>query len=419
MNKRIVGCLFVSALAIQIMAQKSGTLSPYSQYGLGVLSDQSLGSTRGMGGLGIGIRNSRQINMQNPASYSAVDSLTMMIDMGLSTKITNFKEGGKSVNARTGNFDYIVASFRLLKDVGMSVGFVPFSNIGYEYESVNEKTSTTESYYGSGGISQVFVGLGWRFARDFSVGINAGYLWGSFDKIVSVTNSDANVNTLLRTYSSTIRSYKLDFGVQWHHQFKEDDLLTLGMTAGIGHKMSATSNVQTVTTNLQTNVTNTPNVIEVNDAYTLPWSFGAGASLVHQKKLTVGADYTLQRWGSIDYPVYDRRGYTMTSNYYRDRHKASAGLDWVPNPVSRRFFSRVHYRLGASYATPYYKINGSDGPSELSVTAGLGLPISRSMVQISGQWVRSSASGFVTENMFRINVGLTFNERWFAKWKVD
>jgi len=25
----------------------------------------------------------------------------------------------------------------------------------------------------------------------------------------------------------------------------------------------------------------------------------------------------------------------------------------------------------------------------------------------------------ITENSFRINIGLTFNERWFAKWKVD
>ena len=24
-----------------------------------------------------------------------------------------------------------------------------------------------------------------------------------------------------------------------------------------------------------------------------------------------------------------------------------------------------------------------------------------------------------SENTFRINIGLTFNERWFAKWKVE
>jgi len=41
------------------------------------------------------------------------------------------------------------------------------------------------------------------------------------------------------------------------------------------------------------------------------------------------------------------------------------------------------------------------------------------VLNISGQWVHSSAKGMITENTFRINIGLTFNERWFMKWKVD
>jgi hypothetical protein len=38
---------------------------------------------------------------------------------------------------------------------------------------------------------------------------------------------------------------------------------------------------------------------------------------------------------------------------------------------------------------------------------------------ISAQWVRQDSKTFVTENSFRINIGLTFNERWFAKWKME
>jgi hypothetical protein len=41
------------------------------------------------------------------------------------------------------------------------------------------------------------------------------------------------------------------------------------------------------------------------------------------------------------------------------------------------------------------------------------------MLNISGQWSRLSADkSLLTENTFRINIGITFNERWFAKWKV-
>ena len=97
--------------------------------------------------------------------------------------------------------------------------------------------------------------------------------------------------------------------------------------------------------------------------------------------------------------------------------------EYCKNKNSRHFFQRIRYRVGGAYATPYIKINGKDGPDEMSVSAGLGIPIvngwnNRSMLNISTQWVKLDAKNFITENSFRINIGITFNERWFAKWKV-
>lgn len=54
--------------------------------------------------------------------------------------------------------------------------------------------------------------------------------------------------------------------------------------------------------------------------------------------------------------------------------------------MSSRFLSRVHYRIGASYATPYIKVNGQNGPKEYSASVGFGLPINKSVLNISGQW---------------------------------
>ena len=108
-----------------------------------------------------------------------------------------------------------------------------------------------------------------------------------------------------------------------------------------------------------------------------------------------------------------------------NRVQVNAGVDFVPDAVSlTSYLKRVHYRFGAGLTTPYYNIGGADAPKELSVSIGLGLPIqnaynNRSVLNISGQFVRSSSDRFITENTFRINIGLTFNERWFAKWKVE
>ena len=77
-----------------------------------------------------------------------------------------------------------------------------------------------------------------------------------------------------------------------------------------------------------------------------------------------------------------------------------------------------------SYTTPYLIINGQDGPKEYAVSAGFGIPLmniwnNRSILNVSGQWVRMDAGSLLKENIFRINIGITFNERWFMKWKVD
>jgi hypothetical protein len=129
MKKLLLSTILLGAICMNVSAQ-SGTNSPYSQYGLGVLSDQSQGFNRGMNGLAYGLRDGNQVNYLNPASYSAVDSLTMVFDVGLSLQLTNFSEQGTKVNARNANFEYAVAGFRLARHLGFSFGVIPFSNIG-------------------------------------------------------------------------------------------------------------------------------------------------------------------------------------------------------------------------------------------------------------------------------------------------
>ena len=68
MKKRIFSGLLLGFMSIAAMAQVSNTLSPYSQFGLGVLSEQSQGFNHGMSGLAIGMRNGKIVNVQNPAS---------------------------------------------------------------------------------------------------------------------------------------------------------------------------------------------------------------------------------------------------------------------------------------------------------------------------------------------------------------
>ena len=109
MNK-FIGCLVLYALTTMSAFAQSSTNSPYSQFGLGDLADEGVGFNKGMGGVGYGFRKGNEVNPLNPASYSAIYSVTMIFDGGLSVQITNFKEGGRKLNAKRGGFDYIMGA---------------------------------------------------------------------------------------------------------------------------------------------------------------------------------------------------------------------------------------------------------------------------------------------------------------------
>lgn len=435
MKRQILYCLLAGMTMVPVKAQVSRTLSPYSQFGMGILAEQSSGFNRGMGGLSIGLRDGKVANMQNPASYSAVDSLTMIFDMGASVQMTSFKDGGVKVNRNTGSFDYAIASFRIFRKVGFAFGVVPFSNVGYSYYKADwiggSSDYINENHDGSGGYNQAFIGAGWEFVKGFSVGANFSYFWGNSERTVSLISNDSYVNTQTKTYTNSIASYKIDLGFQWQGALTKKDVLTVGATVGIGHSLNEDASLINSTYNLQTGASNN-DTLRVSDAFSLPFTFGVGATLFHNSRLTVGADYIFQRWGALDYPVDNvsapvkSQRYVSQSGILENRHKFIVGADWIPNPTLQRskFFSRIHYRAGISYATPYYNIQGQKGPKELALTAGFGIPLinswnNRSTLNISAQWVHMSAPSFVNENTFRINIGLTFNERWFAKWKVD
>ena len=78
----------------------NGQNSPYTRYGFGQLCDQAMGSNKAMGGIGVGLRNRAQINAINPASYSAVDSMTFLFDGGITLQNTNFNENGIRKNTQ-------------------------------------------------------------------------------------------------------------------------------------------------------------------------------------------------------------------------------------------------------------------------------------------------------------------------------
>ncbi len=434
--KKIIVSIVIGLSSMVAFAQSS-TNSPYSRFGLGTISPLSTSFNRGMAGVAYGFHEQNQVNYQNPASYASVDSLTFLFDAGLGLQLTNFEEGGVKRSAQNANFEYVVSSFRLFKHFGVSFGLLPYTNIGYNYSitaNVNDSPSTsspdvtyTNIYSGSGGLHQIYLGAGYSPLSNLSIGFNIAYLWGDLQHRIDNTYSEGSINTLSKVYNTTVRSYKADFGIQYTFPLKNKDEFTFGATYSLGHKLKGNPECLLISTNPQTSVSDSI-TYRANGELKLPHVFGAGIMYNHHNKLKMGVDYQFQKWSSLEMPqlvgIGKERRYNMVKDLYKNRHKVSLGADYTNGDQYSKYINRMHFRAGVSYAMPYFKINGHDGPKEFAATIGVGLPLTSgysrySMLNVSAEWVNQSVMGMVKENMFRINVSLTFNERWFAKFKVE
>lgn len=434
MKKFLLTFGICACMGIMGFAQTNGSNSPYSRYGFGLLSDRAQGFNKGMAGLANGMRSGKELNVKNPASYSAIDSLSFLFDVGLSLQNGNFDQGGRTVNAQNTSLDYMTMGFRAAPDLGVSLGIMPYSTIGYNLNN-SEKimlpsgiVSQNESYTGDGGLHEVFLGAGWRPFRPFSVGVNLSYLWGNMTHTVLASFSDATIASRRRQYEADIRSYKLDFGVQYAAILDKNNNITLGLTYGLGHDIH--SNGYYYDQKVQSGTIASGDTLVAKNAFQLPHSLGAGLTWHHKNCLRLGVDYHLQMWSDVKSPVVKElpnggQEYISQSGNYMDMHKITVGTEYCPNPEGVRWRQHVRYRAGFSYTTPYTKVNGQDGPCSYLVSLGVALPIvnrhnNRSLLNLSAQYerVEPKIAGMVTENYLRLCVGITFNERWFMKWKV-
>lgn len=398
---------------------QSSTNSPYTRYGLGELSDQAFAHNAAIGGIGYALRSSEQINVMNPASYSAVDSLSFMFDIGMGLKSSNYQENGYKTNAKNASFDYLAMQFRLHPRVGFAVGFTPYSNVGYKFSRTSDiensdDVTLTNTFYGDGGLQQIFGGIGFKILDNLSIGANVGYLYGEIDYQTLATLSNGGDQTT--TYNNiSINSYIANFGLQYTQKLSKTDKVTLGLVYGLGHdlKSTETKGIQVTDGSSYSELTEET----IKDSYGIPSTFGAGLTWQHKQNLTVGADYTLQQFENVKYD--------NSTDFYKNRTRIGAGIEYMPSLYGRNYLSRIRYRAGAYYSSSYMKLPEYDGPKEWGVSAGFGLPLHlfqrNTVLSITGQYVRvlPSVKGMLSENRFILKLGLTFNEHWFMKWRVN
>jgi len=402
------------------IAQNS-TNSPYTRYGYGNLADKAFISQRGMGGLGIGLRNSQMINSMNPAAFSVVDSMTFMFDLGVTGQLSWLKDGENSEHKKNGNLEYIAMQFPLAKKLGFGAGFEPVSYVGYNYaqsDSLPVDGSLVHFIYtGQGGLSRIYVDVSYDLLDRISLGIKLSYLFGDImhNKLVTFSSTN-NYNT---NWADTIRAYGFlyDFGVQYHYPIGKFRTITIGAvyTPKIRYGAKVMSGViRSDPTSGQ--VMDNQNTVSTDSVFQLPETFGLGFTYNRLGKVTAGADILYQRWASAKY--FDQ------TNVFNNRLKINIGGEWIPNYTNTNLFSKVRYRAGLYYANSYLKVKDSKY-NEYGVNLGFGIPVMVdrrfSFLNLAFEYsrVQPNSARLLNEQYFKISLSYTFNELWFRKLKVQ
>lgn len=406
--------LFLFVVGSSIVAQNN-TNSPYTLYGFGDITENYSGEYRAMGGTSIASSSKNSINTVNPASYASVDSMTFMFDMGVSLLGSRFSYNDVYNSKINANLEYITMQFPLGKNMGFSMGLLPYSFTGYNYsltqtlplDAYPDTIIATQTYYGSGGISQVYGGLSIRLFKRLSLGVNGYYMFGN------------NMNTRVQSFSTSgftagyqkdtikVASFRMRFGAQYAMPVGKTNRLSLGAYYEAKQKLNATYSESTGS--YIDSITPTQSYFT---DFELPQTFGIGVNYAIDNRITLAADYSLQQWSDVKYMgVVD----TLT-----DRSRFSLGAEIIPNPRSRRYLNRVTYRLGFNMSDAYYKIDNKIQPKNFGITFGLGLPLrnAKSIVNATLEYGKVGTTSLLREDYLKFTLNAVINENWFFKRKL-
>ncbi len=406
--------------AAGILPAAADVTTPYSMYGYGVLGDRATSMQRQMGGIGYAMSSGRQINVMNPASYAAIDSLTFLFDMGADVTMLWSKEGKQNDNSTGGGLDYVTMQFPITKFMGASIGMLPYSSVGYAFGN-DIKHGAVENQ-GTGGINMAYLGLAGTF-KGVSVGANISYNFGNI--VNDVYSIPSNTGQSLVEHVMEVRDWDIVLGAQYKTRVSAYNTLGVGVTYSPAKSLHGRTWV-TIQALQAESVPDTVGFQHMAGKYGTPNSFGGGVSFSHerQSRWMVEADVTYQLWSKVKYdPIYssaDPGVMVFQGMQFADRMRIAAGGEWVPK-LRGNYGQRMAYRLGAYYCDDYLKINGNR-VREMGITCGVGLhtPQDKTMINIGFEWKNRKAHPLplITENYFNITLGVNFNERWFWQRKI-
>lgn len=429
---RIRTCLVLILLVFAKFAFSQANInSPYSRFGVGDLQQTYFGQSSALGGAATGMREYNSINFFNPASYTAIKYTTL--ESGLRMNFTGLQSQTDNQFNVDAQYSYLALAFPLTSKWGLSMGLIPFSNMGYS-QSLSEHDNIlgpeTAVYSGEGGLTQGYIGTGYEVLKGLSVGVNAGYLFGSLSQVQSLEFANSRGTASDTIYNSRISSktslggFMFGYGIQYELKLSKDSRLTIAYSGTYKSNLISRdkSYTQRYSSSSKDNEIVIDTVSSINNGKStslLPSTNNFGLAYHYKDKLLLTTDYKMGKWSDFQY-LGNSQGFTNSYQF-------AFGAQYTPDLTSvSNYLSLVDYRIGGNFGQTYLNLNGTQ-VNQYAITAGFGLPIRAGGGYNPSQLSAKLNIGFeygqrgtiennlVRENFLNVHLGFVLNQLWFYR----
>jgi hypothetical protein len=323
----------------------------------------------------------------------------------------------------SGNLMYLGLSFPIKRGIWSSgIALVPYSYAKYNIITTaaidgKEDEEALYNFKGDGGLNNFFWSHGVKVTKNLSLGAKISFIFGNFNnETIIELDQTYSYNTALRE-SIRVRDFNFGLGAAYRIRAGKSSSLVFGgiyefetdLNTSVYELLDRRQKGSDLVLSTDTVVNNLKTTILI------PRKFGFGITYVKGIKWLAGVDFVAQQWENY-------RNLEGEANVLTNSYRGNVGFELIPDANSvNSYLKRIIYRTGFYYAMTPYVVN-NDQIYDFGINFGVSLPVGQaSLVNLALQYGQrdGSLTTAISENYIRLSIGLTVNDVWFYRRKVD
>lgn len=408
-----------------LKAQDVGQTSIYSYYGMGQALDTQTIASHQMGGTGAVNTDLRQFSLSNPALLSSITMTSYTFGAyasHLTQRIADLKQTSAAFIP-----SYLAMAFPFGKFAGVGLGVRQSNKVAYEFNRGDQEKDGLYNYQGFGGINDLFIATGVRIFKNFSLGVEVAYRFGTMEHLSTFKRQGVQLDA--RTRKTIIaRGFQFKYALSNHFTLSEKKGIALVSSAVLKHSMPLRLSQKNLFYKGIFPGPESEGVAEESDAvnysgtYKLPIRTTLGVALIKPLHWNIGAMYRFANARQIT--GANIWSYDQTDFSYSKSSRFGVGGYYIPDYQSlTNYFKTVTYRFGGFYERIGKRVKGS----ELTVygaSLGLGVAVGQRRLAhfdfgVSYQQLQGNNKDLIKEQRIMFTCAISFAGRWFLKRKIQ